>query len=208
MRKKLILFDWGNIVESHLTGYTCYNAWIDLFKKCGYKDAEDLIFKRLPKYRISAITTNEEFEKTYKDISKEFGFNVTYKEFVENYNEIFDKIDYYKDVAEYEVSLKDKCYIGILSNLCIFDGKRLDKQVNLSQYDYVFLSYEMGCKKPDLEIFEAVQEKIPFNKKDILLIDDRTDNIERAKEFGWNVFQITGLELDKIKEKCEKFIND
>ncbi|MBR6073184.1 MAG: hypothetical protein IKP76_02550 [Bacilli bacterium] len=24
---KLILFDWGNIVESHTTGYTCHNAW-------------------------------------------------------------------------------------------------------------------------------------------------------------------------------------
>ena len=37
MRNKLILFDWGNIVESHLTGYTCREAWQDLFRECGYK---------------------------------------------------------------------------------------------------------------------------------------------------------------------------
>ncbi|MBP3255840.1 MAG: HAD-IA family hydrolase [Clostridia bacterium] len=207
MRKKLILFDWGNIVESHLTGYTCYKAWVDLFKKCGYKDTDEGIFKKLPKYRLSAITTEEEFEETYTKIKKEFEFNVDFKNFVKNYNEIFDKIDYYKDVAEYEVSLKDKCYIGILSNLCIFDGKRLDRQVDLSKYDYAFLSYEMGCKKPDLEMFQAVQDKLPFDKKDILLIDDRTNNVEAARGFGWNVFQATGLELDKIKEVCNKFIN-
>ena len=37
MKKKCILFDWGNIVESHYTGYSCYKAWDDLLKKCGYK---------------------------------------------------------------------------------------------------------------------------------------------------------------------------
>ena len=37
MRKKCILFDWGNIVESHQTGYSCYKAWDDLLNKCGYK---------------------------------------------------------------------------------------------------------------------------------------------------------------------------
>lgn len=30
-KNKLILFDWGNIVESHQTGYTVYDAWNDLF---------------------------------------------------------------------------------------------------------------------------------------------------------------------------------
>ena len=36
MKNKLILFDWGNIVESHTTGYSCRNAWNDLFQECGY----------------------------------------------------------------------------------------------------------------------------------------------------------------------------
>ena len=47
-----------------------------------------------------------------------------------------------------------------------------------------------------------------FAKKDILFIDDRTDNIIEASKFGWNTFKATGLELDKIKEACEKFLND
>ena len=34
MKNKLILFDWGNIVESHQTGYTCYNGWNDLIEAC------------------------------------------------------------------------------------------------------------------------------------------------------------------------------
>ncbi len=208
MKRKLILFDWGNIVESYLTGYTFKKAWVDLFRRCGAKEKDDeKIYSSLSKYKLSSITNDKDFEKTFDMFATEHTFNVTYDEFKRLYNEYFEKVDYYKDVAEYEVSLRDKCAIGILSNLTILDKERLDKQVNLSKYDYVFLSFELGCRKPEVEIYEKVQEKLQFNKEDILFIDDKKGNIEAAKSFGWNVFQVTGLELDKIKEACEKFIN-
>ena len=205
MKNKLILFDWGNIVESHTTGYTCYDAFNDLFRFCGYSGNKN-IFTSLGKYKLSIIPTVNDFEIVYNKIANEYNFKTTYKEFIKSYKEIFDKIDYYKDVSEYEKSLKDKCYIGILSNLTVFDKERLNKQVDLSQYDYVFLSFELGCRKPDKEIYIKVSDQIPFNSKDILFIDDRQDNIDMAREFGWNVFKTTGLELEKIKECCENFI--
>lgn len=206
MKKKLILFDWGNIVDSHTTGYTCYDAYNDLFNECGYK-GEKTIYNVLGKYNLSCIKTNEEFSKTYKLMAKEFNLNKSYDEFVKIYKRVFSRIDYYKEVADYEISLKDKCYIGILSDLNIFDKERLDKQVNLPLYDYVFLSYEMGLKKPGIEIFNAVQKQLPFTPNNILFIDDRKDNIESAKKIGWNTCQATGLELDKIKSSVDKFLS-
>lgn len=205
MKTKLILFDWGNIVESHTTGYTCYDAWNDLFHACGY-EGNETVFNLLGKYKVSCIGSIEEFEKAFELMAKEFGFNKTYKEFVELYKNIFDKIDYYQNAADYEVSLKDRSYIGILSDLTIFDKPRLDKQVCLANYDYVFLSFELGMKKTDDGLFNIVQSKLPFNPKDILFIDDRKDNIEAASKVGWNTLQATGLELDRIKEKCESFL--
>lgn len=205
MKTKLILFDWGNIVESHTTGYTCYDAWNDLFHACGY-EGNETVFNFLGKYKVSCIGSIEEFENAFELMAKEFGFNKTYKEFVELYKNIFDKIDYYQNVADYEVSLKDRSYIGILSDLTIFDKPRLDKQVCLANYDYVFLSFELGMKKTDDGLFNIVQSKLPFNPKDILFIDDRKDNIEAASKVGWNTLQATGLELDRIKEKCESFL--
>lgn len=68
------------------------------------------------------------------------------------------------------------------------------------------LSFEMGCQKPNLEIFEKIQEQLSFSKSDILLIDDSKDNVNAAKEFGWNAIQAAGLELDKIMSACEEFI--
>jgi len=205
MKKKLILFDWGNIVEAHTTGYSCYDAWNDLFKCCGYKGEKE-IFHTLSKYKVSKIKDISEFRIAYEGMKKDFSFNVSFDEFVTLYKKIFDKVDYYQDVADFEVSLKDRAYIGIFSNLTIFDKDRLDKQVGLSNYDYVFLSFEYGLKKPDIEIYKKIQETVPFDAENILFIDDREDNILTAKEMGWDAFQCTGLELPKIKEKCEDFL--
>ena len=205
MKKKLILFDWGNIVESHLTGYTCYDAFNDIFHECGYEGNE---IGSLSKYNICCIKTIEEFEKAFNDMKKDYNLKKSYKEFIELYKKIFDKIDYYKEVADYEKSLKNRCSIGILSDLTVFDKDRLDKQVGLDNYDYVFLSFELGMKKPNIETFNKVQSMLPFKPENILFIDDRKNNIDSAKEIGWNTLQATGLELDKIKNTCEEFLNN
>ena len=204
-QNKLVLFDWGNIVESHTTDYNCYDAFNKLFELCGYK-GEGNGFDLVHEFKLSRIRTEDEFREVYERMKVKFDFNTTYEEFVKNYKEAFDPIAYYPEVADYEHSLSDKCYIGILSNLLIFDKERLDKQVNLSLYDYVFLSFEIGLKKPSKEIYEYVEQHVPFKKEDILFIDDREDNINMAKEMGWNTLHATGLELPRIKSGIEEFL--
>ena len=51
-----------------------------------------------------------------------------------------------------------------------------------------------------------VSEKLPFDGKDILFIDDSDANIDEARKHGWNTLLATGLELDKIKMACEEFL--
>ena len=207
MKNKLILFDWGNIVESNITGYTVKNAWDDLAYECGYKDDESIYFK-FHKYKLSKIMSIEKLEDTYYNMKKEFNLNKSYEEFCLLYIKIFGKIDYFREVADFEVSLKDRCYVGILSNILILDKERLDRQVDLSRYDYVFLSFELGLRKPEKEIYEKVQSMVPFKKENILFIDDREDNIEAARNFGWKTLKATYLQFDEIKEVCNAFLED
>lgn len=127
------------------------------------------------------------------------------------YNIIWNKsylvdIDCYKDVVEYAHSLKEKCKIGILSNLSYLDKQRLDKQVNIKQFDFVWLSFELKCRKPDEKIYRIVEEDCKIKPENILFIDDSKENIETAKKLGWNTCNAYGYELDKIKEKVEKFL--
>ena len=205
-KHKLIIFDWGEIVESHYEKFGTSQAFNELFKTLGYSGNED-IFKSLHKYHLSSISSMEELEKNYNEIKKEYNLNGTFNDFVNNYKIIMDKIYYYKDVVEFEHYLKDKCYIGILSNLVILDEERIDKQLDLSMYDYVFLSFKYGLKKPNKDIYEVVMNSVNFKSEEILLIDDSKNNIETAKNMGWNTLLATGKELDKIKEKCSLFLN-
>ena len=205
-KNKLILFDWGNIVESVTTGYTIINAWNDLFRKCGYKGNDD-VTKKVSSYRLSRITKLSDLKKAYLKIAKDFNLNTSFEEYVNHYKRIFDKIDYYEDVANFEHSLKDKCYIGIMSNLTILDEERLNKEVNLSCYDHVFLSFKFGLRKPEELFYKKIEELTSFKPNEILLIDDKLENVKTAKRLGWNAYQSTGLKLEKIKKVCDKFLS-
>ena len=76
IKNKLILFDWGNIVESHLTGFSCKRAFEDLFRACGYT-GEEGVYERLSKYKICEIPTVEVFEDTYNKIKLLKSFNAS-----------------------------------------------------------------------------------------------------------------------------------
>lgn len=205
-KNKLIIFDWGNIVDSHTIGYNISNAFTDTFKELGAD--YNFVKNTIANYKLSTIRSEEEFKIVFSKMKEEYNLLGDYDNFKKVYLKYFDKLYYHKDVRDYEHSLKDKCYIAILSNLLIFDYDRINKQLDLKMYDYVFLSYEYGIRKPDREIYDIVNEKVNFDKKDILFIDDREDNILEAKNVGWNTLQTDGNHLDIIKERCESFLND
>ena len=202
-KNKLILFDWGGIVED---SDSFKQAWYDLFADCGYDEAD--AHRRIQAYELSAIKTEEEFRQTYQSIKDEFNLEISFDDFKRLYYLHVSDTKYYPEVAEYEHSLKDECYIGILSNLCIYDKERIDKQLGLANYDYVFLSFEIGYRKPNLKIFEYVLNNVPFKPEDILFIDDLDLNIEAASSLGIRTCKITGKELDKIKQVCKEFIEE
>ena len=116
-------------------------------------------------------------------------------------------VKYYNDVVEFAHSLKDRCKIAILSNLTPFDKKRINDQYDLNKFDYVYLSFEIGLKKPNKDIYKYVLNNLKIEPKEILFIDDDTNNILAAKECGWNTCQAYGYELDKIKTAVYEFLN-
>ena len=136
------------------------------------------------------------------------GISISYDEFKRLYEEELSSVKYYKEVVDYAHSLKNRCKIAVLSNLMPFDKKRIDNQYDLDEFDYVYLSFEIGLKKPDKQIYEYVLNDLKIDANDILFIDDDTDNISIAKECGWNTCQAFGYELDKIKKSVEEFLKE
>ncbi|SCW64867.1 haloacid dehalogenase superfamily, subfamily IA, variant 3 with third motif having DD or ED [Ruminococcaceae bacterium YRB3002] len=205
-KNKVILFDWGNIVEKHDSGFSLAEAWNELFGRLGYEGTSTEIFRETIGYDATAITTEAEYEEFYGRLKEDYGLKGDYETFRRLYGEIFARIEYREDVRDYEWSLRERCYTGILSDLALPDVARLDSQVGLGNYDHLFLSCRLGISKPRREFWEAAQRKLPFDKKDVLFIDDNPANTGAAAEFGWNVLCATGNELDLIRETCERFL--
>lgn len=210
--KKVVVFDWGGIVDSHEDNFKDLNdAKIRLIRRYNKELSDDDILKRWTDLTSDGIcigSTNKE-----KDIinwvnllQNNMNIKVPFNEFKKSYEEEYSKIKYYKDVVDYAHSLKSKCEIAILSNLGPFDKKRIDDQYKLSEFDHVYLSFEVGMHKPDKEIYEYVTKDLNISPKDILLIDDDNSNILAAKEYGWQTCLSYGYELDKIKASVDKFL--
>lgn len=215
---KIVIFDWGGVVESHLQGeYNCYSAKVDIINRLNEQtktlDADTICKKWIEcNYDendkcISEVNTKEDILKWFERIKLMFDLKCDYNEFYQVYQEESDKIKYYKDVVDFAHNLKNECKIGILSNLADIDKERIDKHYDLSKFDYVWLSFDLGYRKPKKEIYEIVDNDCKLNPNNILFIDDVKENLEIPKKIGWEVIQATGHELDKIKDKVYKFLN-
>ncbi|NOY57719.1 MAG: HAD hydrolase-like protein [Calditrichaeota bacterium] len=86
---------------------------------------------------------------------------------------------------------ENKIELAICSNNTEFFHKRLIDKLDFIKYferENKVLSSRIGYSKtsPGLEMFRQVERVVSAGKNEILLIDDRIKNIERAIEFGMN----------------------
>ena len=60
-----------------------------------------------------------------------------------------------------------------------------------SFFDQMFLSYEIGLRKPDKEVFQFVCESLGINPESTLFIDDSPQHIAGARQTGLNTIHLT-----------------
>lgn len=208
-KNKIVIFDWGGIIESHREGeYSLNTAITNFIKHFNNKVNENNLIERYFDVCTGQVKEGNKEDTWFNKIRIEFDLQCNEDEFYKFYEEEFNRIEYYKDVVEYAHSLKSKCKIGILSNLGKVDIARLDKQVDLKVFDYVWLSCELKCSKPNEKVYKIVEKDCSISPNNILFIDDVQKNLEPAKERGWKTCNAYGYELNKIRNSVEKFINE
>lgn len=209
--EKIVIFDWGGVIESHeKEDYNVNKVILDIAKQyhCPLTDTEIMnICYNSTKY-ISMFIKDDDLtiRKWFEAICDKLKIKCLLEDYKNSYEEYGKKVNYYKEVVELAHSLKGKCKIAIFSNLMKLDAKRINDQVDLSMFDYAFLSYEIGYTKPKEKAYEIVEKTIKIEPENILFVDDTTENIETAKARGWCTCQAFGYELDKIKDAVEKFL--
>lgn len=210
---KIIIFDWGGVIESHRDGEQNVNeAKANIIKQFNSLSDEKQMLKIYKdccnELNIGACNKAEDIEKWFHRIKKDLQLNCNFEQFCEAYKQEFSKVYYYKEVVDFAHSLRKYCNIGILSNLIFLDKTRIDNQVKLDKFDYVWLSFEIGAKKPNQKIYEFVEKECKIPPHNILFIDDHERNISAASQRGWNVCKARGYEFDKIKQSVYDFLNN
>lgn len=61
-------------------------------------------------------------------------------------------------------------------------------------FDHIFISAEMGLAKPDPRIYQAVSAEIGKEPSELVFVDDFIENIQAAREEGWNAIHFRSRE--------------
>ena len=213
---KIVIFDWGGVImHKHPVDNNDKQAIIRTIKSFNQDLSDDeawsvYINTLIDENGIYISRQNDEqsIMKWIDRLNSVGHFNTSVEDFSRKFIEEHLKVDYYKDLVEYIHSLKGKCKIAIFSDLIYCCYPVLDNQVDLSRFDYVWLSYLTHVRKNEETAFQIVERDLQVSSSNIMFIDDTSVNIENAKKRGWNTCQAFGYELDKIKTSIEQFLSN
>lgn len=185
----VILFDIGGVIVKWKDKWL-YN---DVAKKFGL--SEVLLAnegkKELPNLRLGKISEHEMWQRIGKKINSKELSNI--------------KGSLIHDIFKARISVDDSIFViikqlqkknikmGILSNTTLVTHNIVKELIDMSYFDYQFLSYRIGREKPDVRMFEYVTDQMPYSKEDILFIDDKLSNVNAAKEFGIKAIHFTDI---------------
>jgi glucose-1-phosphatase len=84
--------------------------------------------------------------------------------------------------------------IGCLSNTNVMHWQdQSTRWPVLTTFNHRFLSFEVGLRKPDPRIYQAVADRLPYHRDRILFLDDLAVNADAAREFGFRAERVRGL---------------
>ena len=187
---KNIVFDFGGVIAD-----IDRDKAVQAFVKLGLKDAET----RLDKYHQTGIFQELEEGKLSADGFREklgelCGRELSAEETRQAWLGFFTGVDVQK--LDYILELRKSYRVYILSNTnpyvmswaCSPEFSSQGK--SLADYcDKLYLSYQLGCTKPDKGIFYHMLEDSGMVPSETLFVDDGDSNVRVGKELGMHTFK-------------------
>lgn len=173
------------------------------FKKLGleewHPDLKELNLQ-FEKGKISELQFIQGFQKHLP--------NATIEEIRYAWNSIIGDFPLYR--LEFLQMLSIKYRLFLLSNTDAMHMEKFQHKVGMTFirefyqcFDKVYFSFELGMRKPDVEIFNYIIKKHDLTPKRTLYIDDKKENTEIAESVGlkvWNL-QIGQEDVVDLHEK-------
>ena len=196
-----IIFDFGDIFIN-----LDKEAPIVAFTKLGLKEwTEDLNELNLSfeKGKISELQFIEGFQKHMP--------NATINEIRKAWNTILLDFPLYR--LEFLQMLSQKYRLFLLSNTDAIHIDKFQNKAGMTFYrefyqcfEKVYFSFELGMRKPDVEIFNYLVKKHELTPKRTLFIDDKKENTDAALALGFQVWNLQVGEEDVVHLFNKKII--
>jgi epoxide hydrolase-like predicted phosphatase len=105
-----------------------------------------------------------------------------------------------------EHDLKPKYKIGFLSNIAQDATAEIFSKDDLSLFDDILLSCDVGLAKPDPDIFNLAARRLGITPEECLFTDDLERHIRGAKSVGMHTILFNSTE--QFKREFSRMIND
>jgi len=181
---EVIFFDLGNVILP-------FNNYRIAEKLCRFSQKEEFqepgkVFSYLFDLREGVINPFDmgkvSPQKFFQSVRNHLGLSIAFEQFVPIWTDIFVED---QEVSEIIRSLKGRWRLGLLSNT---DPLHFHYIVStfpiVSALEKWILSYEVGFKKPDAQIFQKAIEWASVDPQKILFIDDTKGHVEASISQG------------------------
>jgi len=105
-----------------------------------------------------------------------------------------------EDVVKVAESCKQKV---ILSNQFPLHAKEVSTRGWVGMFDKVFVSFELGARKPEQVIYEKTASMVGAKSGQLILIDDKQENVNAARVAGWHAIKFENA--TQLKEELEQY---
>lgn len=174
-----IVFDFGGV----LTGEPNREAVITFIRQSFHFSAEE--FEKVNQEKRLAVKQSKTDEEFWIAYAKNKGIKLTANWGASFKSVLKDAIGINPEMYALVDQLKEQQIpVALLSNV----DDRISKLIRdfglYEPFEPCLLSCEIGVEKPDLKAYELLLKTLNLPAKDVVFIDDRSENIEAAKAIG------------------------
>ncbi len=218
-QEKIVITDWGGVIENHSEEQYVFHyvlkRVIDQFStKPIPSNYQEILKSALAEQGIELerIGMTKDIKPYLDKMFEVFSIETSphiYTDFFDTYTQITSDMPYDRELVRYLISLKDRCKLGILSNLSVLDSGRQNRQLGWDHFDYKWLSYEMGYLKPQPEVYQIVERDCGLKGSQILFIEDVEKNLHVPREqFGWCTYAASYNNTKATIDAIERFLKE
>ncbi len=183
---KCVLFDIGGVlVNWHMSWITS-----EISKRFDIK--EESMVESFGKY-LHELDCGKVNEKTFwKKIASDTKSESLAQTTESLWNTYFTKnAKINNDVLDIAKQIKGSYALGIISNIEEITHKIVRDWKVLDDFQYQFMSYQIGFSKPNSRIYEHVLNSLPYDPQEMIFIDDKPSNVDSAQKSGINAIHFT-----------------